>query len=103
MEEELTLGMLIDGTEENLKEHISNKDLGYVRSLINTLTATYYNMEANKKALMKKVEGREIDTKNNPEDKVILSTIQGILVKMGKIEYFVLLLNEEVNNRSLKE
>ena len=96
------LGALIDGSVANLKEHILNRDLGYVNSLSNLLKGTFNTLEANKIELSKKLEGREINTKTSVEDKAIVDNIQGIYAKMMKIEQLVLVLKEESEKRAIK-
>jgi hypothetical protein len=97
---EITLGQLIDGTEEEFNAHLSDKDLGYVKSLYGLLTATYDQMKTMKEDLKNKLM-----TTYNPacvpteEERAIHDTIQGLFVKLMKVELLAMILVNEIKER----
>lgn len=104
MKEIKTISDIIDGSVEDLKEHIADKDLGYVRSIDNQLVYNYYNLMKVKDALKSAyetntcvIEGKTIDEAKEECRK----TLEGVYAKMLKIEQLLLFLKEEKESRKL--
>jgi hypothetical protein len=102
--EEITLGQLIDGTEDEFRYHIADKDLGYVKSLYTLLSSTYDQLVEMKDGLKSKFTKTYspacIPTNEEVE---IHNTIQGLFNKMLRVEMLSMILVEEIKKREMKD
>lgn len=92
------LGVLIDGTAEQFREHCKDKDLGYVSSLRNHLAGVYQTFIKMKDDLIKKIKEEQL-----AEDSEEVKTIKGIYSELMKIEEKSCLCMEIIKERELKD
>lgn len=92
------LGVLIDGTAEQFRDHCKDKDLGYVSGLKNHLAGVYQTFIKMKDDLIKKVKEEHL-----AEDSEEMKTIKGIYSELMKIEEKSCLCVEIIKERELKD
>lgn len=92
------LGVLIDGTVEQFRDHCKDKDLGYVSGLKNHLAGVYQTFIKMKDDLIKKVKEEQL-----AEDSEEMKTIKGIYSELMKIEEKSCLCVEIIKERELKD
>lgn len=92
------LGVLIDGTAEQFRDHCKDKDLGYVSGLKNHLAGVYQTFIKMKDDLIKKVKEEQL-----AEDSEEMKTIKGIYSELMKIEEKSCLCVEIIKERELKD
>lgn len=92
------LGVLIDGTAEQFRDHCRDKDLGYVSGLKNHLAGVYQTFIKMKDDLIKKVKEEQL-----AEDSEEMKTIKGIYSELMKIEEKSCLCVEIIKERELKD
>ena len=92
------LGVLIDGTAEQLREHCKDKDLGYVSSLRNHLAGVYQTFIKMKDDLIKKIKDENLS-----EDSEEMNTVKGIYSELMKIEEKSCLCVEILKERELRD
>lgn len=92
------LGVLIDGTAEQFRDHCKDKDLGYVSGLKNHLAGVYQTFIKMKDDLIKKVKEEQL-----AEDSEEMKTIKGIYSELMKIEEKSCLCMEIIKERELKD
>lgn len=97
MKELNTIGDAIDLSEEEFKEFISDKNVGYLLSLKNLLLVTYSQVCDIKDDLVNKF--KKHPSLLTEENKV---TLNGIYHKLMAIEYKVIILNEFLDTRTLE-
>ena len=92
------LGVLIDGTSEQFREHCKDKDLGYVSSLRNHLAGVYQTFIKMKDDLIKKIKDENLS-----EDSEEMNTVKGIYSELMKIEEKSCLCVEILKERELRD
>ena len=92
------LGVLIDGTAEQFRDHCKDKDLGYVSGLKNHFAGVYQTFIKMKDDLIKKVKEEQL-----AEDSEEMKTIKGIYSELMKIEEKSCLCVEIIKERELKD
>lgn len=92
------LGVLIDGTAEQFREHCKDKDLGYVSSLRNHLAGVYQTFIKMKDDLIKKIKDENLS-----EDSEEMDTVKGIYSELMKIEEKSCLCAEILKERELRD
>lgn len=92
------LGVLIDGTAEQFRDHCKDKDLGYVSGLKNHLAGVYQTFVKMKDDLIKKVKEEQLS-----EDSEEMKTIKGIYSELMKVEEKSCLCVEIIKERELKD
>jgi len=92
------LGVLIDGTAEQFRDHCKDKDLGYESGLKNHLAGVYQTFIKMKDDLIKKVKEEQL-----AEDSEEMKTIKGIYSELMKIEEKSCLCVEIIKERELKD
>lgn len=92
------LGVLIDGTAAQFRDHCKDKDLGYVSGLKNHLAGVYQTFIKMKDDLIKKVKEEQL-----AEDSEEMKTIKGIYSELMKIEEKSCLCVEIIKERELKD
>lgn len=92
------LGVLIDGTAEQFRDHCKDKDLGYVSGLKNHLAGVYQTFIKMKDDLIKKVKEEQL-----AEDSEEMKNIKGIYLELMKIEEKSCLCVEIIKERELKD
>lgn len=98
MKKEITLSELIDGSVDNFKEFLADKDLGFVKSLKTQLSSIYYSLNKAKDDIIAK--SKKTDGVNEEYNQCV-NTVKGLVVKMMKIEELVLILKEEEDKRAI--
>lgn len=91
------LGRLIDCTEEQFLDFCKSKDVGYLSSFHNLMVQTYNEVQHIKNELVEKMATYEIAT---TEDST--KTLEGLYLKLMRIEQRVFMLKGLIKDRSLK-
>ena len=93
------LGQLIDSSEKDFRGFCADKDVGYLSSLLNLMTATYNNVSDLKKELVQKYSPIDSVPEENRED--VTKTLNGLYSKLMAIEQRVFILRELVQSKQL--
>lgn len=89
------LGELIDGSDEDFKEHFKDKDLGYLLGVSKLLNLSYEQMTCMVNDLVIEKEREEDDEKVN----TIIAHIKALYYNMGLLEHKAILLKKEIGER----
>lgn len=92
------LGQIVDGTLEYVREHCSDKDLGYVQGLRNYLQILYNRTVDNKNRLVSRFKLEESEDVKNE----ITETVKGLYGVLIRIEKKVVFLNSLISERQLE-
>jgi hypothetical protein len=89
------MGAIIDGSDEELRELVAEKDLGFVLSTLNLLKITYIQVEDIKNALVQSLEDKAL----SDEDK---QTLNGLYHQLARIEQKCSVLVQISEERAIK-
>ena len=86
---------LIDGTEEEFRQHCVDKDLGYIKSFHNLLVQTFNEVKKVKDDLVAYM-GAKPESERTEEEKRVLN---GLYSKLLRVEQRVFILREIIKVR----
>lgn len=95
------LGQLIDCSEEEFRKYCEDKDLGYISSLLNLMTATYNEVSKVRAELVEKYSPLEEKAPDPVQREGVVETLNGLYSKLMTIEQRVFILREAKELRQL--
>lgn len=89
---------LIDGSEQSFREHLSDKNVGYLNNLHNLLVSVYNQLLQMDKDLVEKTA----KLPEGEEKQIHLETIKGLISKMLRVEQRVFIIREAIKDLGIE-
>ncbi len=93
------ISQLVDCTEEEFRAFCADKDAGYISGLCNLMTLIYNQVSDLNKDLVAKTS---TISRDSPEYEQCKTTLEGLHVKLLRIEQRVFILREMIKEREIK-